>query len=203
MLSKPLLLANEALEGLFSFNATPMAPLGTEVLVHMNPIFWRTWGYQASKAWYLLHATNHYQCIHVLMANTGSKGIINTFQSNDRIIDATERLTAAIAGIQDAPPNKVEAIQSLRTLLLGVVAPLPPPPPSILPTPQVPPPLININKPVIIWNPLKVQLSPTPLKHNTNNTSPNRITPAIVEDDSFDNTLTPITAHPHHLICPF
>ncbi len=32
----PLLSAHEALEGSFSFNATPMAPLGTEVLVHMK-----------------------------------------------------------------------------------------------------------------------------------------------------------------------
>jgi hypothetical protein len=33
----PLLSAHEALEGSFSFDATPMAPLGTEVLVHMKP----------------------------------------------------------------------------------------------------------------------------------------------------------------------
>jgi hypothetical protein len=56
----PLLLAHEALKGLFSFDAMPMAPLGTEVLVHMKPNHWRTWGYHASKAWYLSHAANHY-----------------------------------------------------------------------------------------------------------------------------------------------
>jgi hypothetical protein len=33
----PLLSAHEALEGSFSFDATPMAPLSTEVLVHMKP----------------------------------------------------------------------------------------------------------------------------------------------------------------------
>ncbi len=33
----PLLLAYEALEGSFSFNATPMAPLGTKNLMHMKP----------------------------------------------------------------------------------------------------------------------------------------------------------------------
>jgi hypothetical protein len=32
-----LLSAHEASEGSFSFNATPMAPLGTGVLVHMKP----------------------------------------------------------------------------------------------------------------------------------------------------------------------
>jgi hypothetical protein len=33
----PLLLAHEVLEGSFSFEATPMAPLGAEVLMHMKP----------------------------------------------------------------------------------------------------------------------------------------------------------------------
>jgi hypothetical protein len=33
----PLLLAHKALEGSFSFNETPMAPLGTEALMHMKP----------------------------------------------------------------------------------------------------------------------------------------------------------------------
>ena len=59
----PLLLAHKALKGNFSFNATPMAPLGTEVLVHMKPNQRSTWGYHASKAWYLSHLPNHYLCI--------------------------------------------------------------------------------------------------------------------------------------------
>jgi hypothetical protein len=81
------------------------------------------------------------------MADTGGKRIIDTFQfkhhaipvpeiiATDRVIDAITRLTATIAGIQDAPLDKMEFIQSLCTLLLGKIAPLPPPAPSILPTP--------------------------------------------------------------------
>jgi hypothetical protein len=111
----PLLLAHKALKGLFSFKATPMAPLGTEVLVHMKQYCQHMWGYHASKAWYLLHAAKHYRCIRVLMADTGSKKITDMFQfkhhaipvlviaATDRIIDAMTRLTATIAGIQDAP----------------------------------------------------------------------------------------------------
>jgi hypothetical protein len=107
----PLLLAHEVLKGLFSFNATPMAPLGTEVFVHMKPNCQCMWGYHASKAWYLLHAANHYCCIQVLMADTGGKRITDTFQfkhhaipvpeitATSRIIDATTRLTAAITGV--------------------------------------------------------------------------------------------------------
>ncbi len=59
----PFILAHEVLEGLFSFDATPMAPLGTEVFVHMKPNQQCTWGYHASKVWDLSHAANHYRCI--------------------------------------------------------------------------------------------------------------------------------------------
>jgi hypothetical protein len=116
----PLLLAHEVLEGLFFSDAMPMAPLGTEVLVYMKQNSWRTWGYHASKAWYLSHAANHYQCIWVLMADTGGKRITDRFKhhaipvlkiiATKRIINATTRLIAAIAGIEEAPPNELEAI---------------------------------------------------------------------------------------------
>ncbi len=82
----PLLLAHKALKGSFSFDATPTAPLGTEVLVHIKSNCQRTWGYHASKAWYLLHAMNHYHCIRVLMADTGGERIINTFQFKQHAI---------------------------------------------------------------------------------------------------------------------
>ncbi len=65
--SYPLLSAHKALEGTFLFDATLMAPLGTEVLVHQKPGQHKTWGYHATKAWYLSHAATHYHCIHVIM----------------------------------------------------------------------------------------------------------------------------------------
>ena len=122
----PLLSAHEALEGSFSFDATPMAPLGMEVLLHTKPNRRSTWGYHASKAWYLSHSPNHYHCIRVLMADTGGERITDTFRYNhhaipvpkitatDRILDATARLTAAINGVQEAPPDELAAIESLR-----------------------------------------------------------------------------------------
>jgi hypothetical protein len=96
------------------------------------------------------------------MADTGGKRITHRFwfkhhaipvpeiTATDRIIDATTRLTAAIAGIQEAPPDKMEAIRSLCTLLLGKFALLPPTAPIILPTPPVLTPMVGINKPIII-----------------------------------------------------
>jgi hypothetical protein len=127
------------------------------------------------------------------MADTGGERITN-FQfkhhaipvpeitATNRIIDATTRLTATIAGIQDAPPAKMEAILSLRTLLLGKIALLPSPTPSILPTPPPPTPLIDKDKHVIIWNQQLLQPSLPTHNHNIDDISSNRNTPAIVED---------------------
>jgi hypothetical protein len=151
------------------------------------------------------------------MADKGGTRITNTFQSKhhaipvleitatNRIIDATRRLSAAIAGVQDALTNKIEAIQSLCILLLGKIAPLPPLTPSILPTPPSPTQLIDKDKPVIIWNPQLIQPSLPTHNHNTNNSSSNRNTPAIIEDHSNDNSPIPShSTHPpcHHLIHP-
>ena len=81
-------------------------------------------------------------------------------------MDATTRLTATIAGVQDTPPNKMETIQSLCTLLLGKIALLPPLTTSILSTPSPPTPVVDKDEPVIIWNPHHVQ--PALPTHNLN-----------------------------------
>jgi hypothetical protein len=56
----PLLSAHKAMEGSFLFDATPLAPLGTKVLVHLKLTQCKSWGYHATKVWYLSHAANHY-----------------------------------------------------------------------------------------------------------------------------------------------
>ena len=183
-----------------------MAPLSTEVLVHMKPNRRSTWGYHASKAWYLSHLPNHYRCIRVLMADTGGERITDTFRFNhhavpvpritatDRILDATAHLTAAIEGVQEAPPDELAAIQALQTLLLGKVPPTAPTPTPVM----APHPIIDDEEPVVIWNPDKVQ-QPAP---NTGNKSPTsappsrRDLPAIIEDDS-DKESSPSTLLRH------
>jgi hypothetical protein len=149
------------------------------------------------------------------MADTGGKRITDMFRfkhhaipvleitATNRIIDATTRLTAAIAGIQDAPPDKMEAIQSLCKLLLGKVAPLPPPTPSILPTPPPPTPVVNKDEPIIIWNPQLVQPALPTHNLNTNNINSNRNTPAIVKDNGNDNDPVPSQRTTHLITISF
>jgi hypothetical protein len=100
------------------------------------------------------------------MEDSGGKRLTNTFRfkhhtmpvptitPTNRIIAATRDLTAAISGIQEAPPDKLQAITTLRYILLGKVPPTPVPinPPSIAP---VPPPIAAAvdKEPIHIWDP--------------------------------------------------
>ncbi|KAL7489085.1 hypothetical protein ACHAW6_014672 [Cyclotella cf. meneghiniana] len=70
--------AHKALEGMFSFNATPMAPIETECMIHNKPTHCHTRGYHAIKDWYFVPALNHYRCIKAV-TNTGAVSIANTF----------------------------------------------------------------------------------------------------------------------------
>ena len=55
----PLLSAFEAMKGMYSFDATPMAPVGTEMLMHLKPVRRHSWGYHALKTWYFAPALKH------------------------------------------------------------------------------------------------------------------------------------------------
>eukprot|EP00957_Ditylum_brightwellii_P080424 6117107-Ditylum_brightwellii.AAC.1 len=58
----PALSAEATLNGCYNFDATPMAPLGTKVSVHIKPNCWATWGFHALPAWYIGPAMQHYRC---------------------------------------------------------------------------------------------------------------------------------------------
>ena len=107
------------------------------------------------------------------MVDTGGERITNTFRfchhaipvptimATDRILHATACLTAAIEGVQEAPPDELAAIQALRTLLLGEV------PPTEPTTPQVSAPRpFHDKEPVFIWSPDQVQ---QPTRNNGTN----------------------------------
>jgi hypothetical protein len=131
----PALLAFEALKGSYSFDATPMSPLGTKVLANHKPNQWLSWGFHTLNAWYISPSLQHYQCIKIIMQYTGGERITNMFHdkhhaipvpevtATDCILKATHRLTAAIEGIQEAAPDKLQAIKSLRHILLGKKSP--------------------------------------------------------------------------------
>jgi hypothetical protein len=63
----------------FLFDATPMAPPGMEVLVHLKPTHRKSWAYHASNSWYIGLSLKHYRCIQAIMEGTGSKRLTNMF----------------------------------------------------------------------------------------------------------------------------
>ena len=118
-----------------------MAPMGTEMLMHLKPVQHHSWGYHALKAWYIGPARKHYR---VLKGVTDSGAVrlndtwkfkhhsltIPTITATDRIVKATQDLTAAIGGRNNSPWDKLEAIEDLRVLIYGSSAATPPPAPA-------------------------------------------------------------------------
>jgi hypothetical protein len=98
-------------------------------------------------------------------------------------------------GVQEAPPNELQAIATLRHLLLGEVPPTPVPvvPPPITP---LPPPIPNTvdKEPMHIWGPNARQLKHVP--HAiipSTNTTPHHHAPGpnFIDDDNNNSPITP------------
>ena len=113
----PLLSAFEATEGHYSINATPMAPISTEMLMHHKPVRRHSWGYHTLKASYIGPSLKHYRVIKGV-TNSGAVRLtdtckfkhhsltIPTITATDRIVKSIQDLTAAIGGRNKAPPEQ-------------------------------------------------------------------------------------------------
>jgi hypothetical protein len=58
----PQLSAQEAINGPFDFNKTPLAPPGCKVIIHEKPSQRTSWGPHGVVGWYLGPAEEHYRC---------------------------------------------------------------------------------------------------------------------------------------------
>ena len=56
----PLMFAWTAMEGEYHFDSTPIAPPGTEILMHKKPGRRQNFGYNAKKSWYISPCLRHY-----------------------------------------------------------------------------------------------------------------------------------------------
>ena len=66
----PQLSAFTVLEGSFNFDATPMAPPGTQVVVHEKPNKRKSWSPLGIDGWYVGPAWDHYRCHEVYIPRT-------------------------------------------------------------------------------------------------------------------------------------
>ena len=74
----PKLSSHDLLNGPYDFNATPMAPPGSKILVHKKPALRGTWAAHAVNAWHLRPALHHYRCYHVYISETHGERIAKT-----------------------------------------------------------------------------------------------------------------------------
>ena len=54
----------------FNYNATPLAPPGTQVIIHENTNVRGTWEYHGVMGWYIGPSMNHFWCHHVYVTKT-------------------------------------------------------------------------------------------------------------------------------------
>ena len=57
----------------FDFNKTPLAPLGTKILIHKKSQDPGSWDYHGVEGWYVGPSLEHYQCLKCYNPNTFSK----------------------------------------------------------------------------------------------------------------------------------
>eukprot|EP00804_Cyclotella_cryptica_P026520 CCRYP_008139-RA/>CCRYP_008139-RA protein AED:0.40 eAED:0.40 QI:0/0/0/1/0/0/3/0/289 len=172
----PKLLAHEAMEGMFSFDSTPMAPIGTVCMVHVKPSQRQTWGYYAIKAQYFAPTLSHYRCIKVV-TDTGAVPITPT----DRILKATKDLTQAIKNHTTPAPDELEAITALKAVITGT----PPDPPLPEPATEAPPHDIIDTVEHYKDEPVSLPLHTTPMPSPLPPTY--RPTAIPLDDDKLDN----------------
>ena len=64
--------------GNFNFMATPLAPPGTKVIVHVDPSIRGTWELNGDQGWYVGPALNHYRCVTCYFPRTRTTRICET-----------------------------------------------------------------------------------------------------------------------------
>jgi hypothetical protein len=99
----PKLSAKENLNGTFDFNCTPLAPLGTKVLLHETPTQRRTWAPHGVEGWYAGYAPKHYRCytIHVIRTNKTRIGSTVKFFPTQCTMPHTSSAIYALRAAQD------------------------------------------------------------------------------------------------------
>jgi hypothetical protein len=108
----------------------PLAPMGCAVQFHIKPSRRKTFGEHSSDDWYLKTSPEHYQTHVVLVKATRAKRLTDTvffkhksitqstIMKADAIVNAYQKLTEAINGIQQSPDDAhIEALQRIQDSL--------------------------------------------------------------------------------------
>jgi hypothetical protein len=75
----------EHLNRTFDFNCTPLAPLGTKVIIHEKPSKRRSWAPHGLNGWYVGHAPEHYRCYKIFVTATAAARVSDTVEFFPRV----------------------------------------------------------------------------------------------------------------------
>ena len=111
--TNPALSAYAYIYGNFNFAATPLAPPGTKVIVHVDPTIRGTWELNGDQGWYVGPALDHYRCITCYFPRTRTTRICETVTFIPHEVpfpevNLTDQLTQAaedIVSILTQPPS--------------------------------------------------------------------------------------------------
>ena len=120
------------MEGEYHFDATPVAPPGSEMLMHKKPNRRKTFGLNELKAWYLVPCFKHYRTFKGSLQSTRSEIMSDTVRSNHHTIEipqltSANRIMEAARQLNDtikqqpkkSQKDEITAIDLLREVLLG------------------------------------------------------------------------------------
>ena len=78
--SHPQLSAYTVLEGVFDFNKTSLAPIGTKVALHEKPSQHLSWDPHGTEGWYLGPALEHYRCYRLFVNKSKAERVTDTLK---------------------------------------------------------------------------------------------------------------------------
>ena len=112
----PKLSGYDQLHGEFNYNATPLAPPDTQIIVHEKPTVRGTWEENGVKGWYLGPSTEHYRCHRVYTTKTRGEhdsdcvdffpqnNLLPYNHSSEKFIIAAHELAHALQNPAPQPP---------------------------------------------------------------------------------------------------
>lgn len=120
----PEISAYMELEGAFDYNATPLAPPGSKVVVHEKSQVRRTWAPHGVDGWYVGPAMQHYRCFKVYIAKTCTERISDTvhFFDEEHNMDIRSARKIATGLLQAHLPHDFTQIGNNTMHLLKMLA---------------------------------------------------------------------------------
>jgi hypothetical protein len=179
--------------GSFDYNKTPLAPLGTKVVIHERPQQRRTFGDHGREGWYIGPAMHHYRHYSIFVTATHGDRVSNTVEFfptkvNMPETSSADRLTTAIEEISHivkhqphpAAPflHNGEPTNAMLAQLGEIFAPTTPQTPPLLTTNRVVPRVqASVTEPVP--SPRVAAATPRVLNPNNPAATPRVLNPSI------------------------